>query len=570
MSETKDSSDGVDDGTAISVSTDDNQTREYLRVHPSEDGLDKSAVESQFRHLHELTVSEDSSLFEELSDGSTSAVIECLLVSRDGAQTKIEYYFGVKNGRLDTLKRALRGVFPDTYELREESLCLAEVADLERSKIGDGPVLEQNRRRITGVTYNAKAKRRRDWQVGLDTETTTHPESESVDGGYSDLPLAGVLETMASTSETVIYQTLLEPMTDWTELADQRQGQLKRGRDRLLPRTIGSISTDPNIDHEMTTAEKRRHDAIEMRDAHRSFSATARAAVVTAPSNTKEGYRVAKELASAFGSIGSKSYTIEGRVVVDDNPDRFLSTSIGPPTYEEASGLYENLCNRVVHPPDTDRFTTLAPWAKNRSPGIVVDAQEAPYLCLIGGETVTAEGNRALDVTPGEQTVLPLPPDKRLAIYRDPGLTLGHPVTQDGVALDMRIAVPPETQTKNTLISGTVGSGKSMLGISGFLDNHAATDGLDVLIDPKGGEAIDQYLLAHSIQFGDLDDVYYFDCADILPAFSFFDIRPALDAGISRTTAIDNIVDQYTDILRQIMEGGNYGRAAYVFSAVLS
>ena len=282
------------------------------------------------------------------------------------------------------------------------------------------------------------------------------------------------------------------------------------------------ITSDVDADHEMTEAEKRRCDSLRQRDTHRSFKATNRAAVITSPDDTGTSRRVAEELASAYGSISSKSYTIEGTVLADDD-DRFLSDSENlPPTYRTGSRVFEMMCDRSVCSPDSDRRATLASWMENRSLGTVADAREVPYFCLLGGETVTAEGNRALDMTPGERTVLPLPPDDRLAIYRDPGLTLGHPVTQDGIELDMRVAVPPETQTQHTLISGPTGSGKSTLGISGLLDNHAATEGLDVLIDPKGGDAIDQYLLAHSIRFGNLDDVYYFDCKDFLPAFSFF------------------------------------------------
>ena len=61
----------------------------------------------------------------------------------------------------------------------------------------------------------------------------------------------------------------------------------------------------------------------------------------------------------------------------------------------------------------------------------------------------------------------------------------------------------------------------------------------------------DDYLKAHYAKYGSLDDVYYFDCTETLPALSFFDIRDQLDAGIDRTTAVEDVVDHYIDIGRQ-------------------
>ena len=188
------------------------------------------------------------------------------------------------------------------------------------------------------------------------------------------------------------------------------------------------ITSDVDADHEMTEAEKRRCDSLRQRDTHRSFKATNRAAVITSPDDTGTSRRVAEELASAYGSISSKSYTIEGTVLADDD-DRFLSDSENlPPTYRTGSRVFEMMCDRSVCSPDSDRRATLASWMENRSLGTVADAREVPYFCLLGGETVTAEGNRALDMTPGERTVLPLPPDGRLAVYRTPGFSLGRPV----------------------------------------------------------------------------------------------------------------------------------------------
>ncbi|MGN8214536.1 type IV secretory system conjugative DNA transfer family protein [Halococcus salifodinae] len=557
MTESEHASNEFDEGIATDTSSTADQPRQYIRVYPSEDGLDRTAVESQLRHLHEV--------LQVPSDDTGAATIECLLVSRGSPVTRVEYYFGIENGDLGTLKRELRGVFPDTYELRIESLSLAEIGDPDGIRAtSDESFTRRDEPHIAGVEYHARAERRNDWQVGLDTPDPADggTKDDGGDDSFAYLPLAGVLETMASTSATVVYQSLLEPKDDWTGQADRRQENLKRGRDTFFDRAIADITSDDGTDHEMTEAEQRRSTAVGERESHRSFETTTRAAVITPSDDTETARRVAEELASAFGSIKSRSYAIEGSVFVDN--DRFLSPHLKSTifSYRAGSRVFEAMRNRSVHPPDTDRTLTLDPWTENRSLGTVADAREVPYFCLLGGETVTAEGNRALDMTPGERTVLPLPPDDRLAIYRTPGFTLGRPVTQDGVVTETPIAVPPSVQTQHILMSGITGAGKSTALVTGALDNHEATDGLDILIDPKDGGTVDKYLLAHFIRHGDLDDVYYFDCAEILPAFSFFDIRPALDAGIPRQTAVDNTIDHYLDIVRQVMKGDNFARAA--------
>jgi hypothetical protein len=71
----------------------------------------------------------------------------------------------------------------------------------------------------------------------------------------------------------------------------------------------------------------------------------------------------------------------------------------------------------------------------------------------------------------------------------------------------------------------------------------------------------EDYLRAHYAEHGDLDDIYYFDCAATLPALSFFDIRPQLDAGINRASAVQNVVDHYIELLRGVMGTDRFEQA---------
>ncbi|WP_256393744.1 ATP-binding protein [Natronoarchaeum rubrum] len=108
---------------------------------------------------------------------------------------------------------------------------------------------------------------------------------------------------------------------------------------------------------------------------------------------------------------------------------------------------------------------------------------------------------------------------------------------------------------------GKTGSGKSTSLINAILDNHAATEGADILIDPKGDGMAIEYLRAHYARYGHVENVLYFDCADVLPAFSFFDIRDELDAGVPRDTAVEDTVDHYIEILMQIMGRDRFEQA---------
>jgi hypothetical protein len=55
--------------------------------------------------------------------------------------------------------------------------------------------------------------------------------------------------------------------------------------------------------------------------------------------------------------------------------------------------------------------------------------------------------------------------------------------------------------------------------------------------------------------------VLYFDCGERLPAFSFFDVRDELAAGIPRKTAVENRVDHYVEILEAVMGEEPFQRA---------
>jgi hypothetical protein len=94
-----------------------------------------------------------------------------------------------------------------------------------------------------------------------------------------------------------------------------------------------------------------------------------------------------------------------------------------------------------------------------------------------------------------------------------------------------------------------------------MLENTAATEGADILITPKGDTMATAYLRAHYARYDTLENVYYFDCAETLPAISFFDIRDQLAAGIDRATAVEDLTDHYIEILAGVMGPDRFEQA---------
>ncbi|WP_273837620.1 hypothetical protein [Halococcus sp. PRR34] len=533
----------------------DEQAGSYVAVTPADDPLSAPTVQSQFDRLRRLGQTETDRPWYRglLSGGPEPPTIECLLVSRGGTDAAIEYHFGVDNGDTDALERTLREVFPDSYEFERTSLDLTAACDPSGEATDTTP--RDWSWHVAGVEFHGRAERRNDWQTRL-TPFETFQTEES-----NRVPLAAVLETMAEMDVPMVYQALLQPEADWTPIADARHTRLELARDTRAARISEAIDRmlNPELYEDRTIedispapSDQQRLEELEAKATRRSFAVNARAAAITREQPAVAENAIA-DLTAALSPVSNTTYDIEAEVHTDDE----LHSGTSPPGYR----VFEAIRDRTFRPPDYERRATRLPWRANTSRGIVADVAEAPNFCLLGGEALTTTGTRALATTPGERTALPRPPDERLAVYRTPGLTVGRPQTQDGTAMTDSLAVPPRLQPLHVGWVGKTGSGKSTSLTTAMLDNHAATAGADILIDPKGDGMTTDYLRSHYARFGTLENVYYFDCSSVLPAFSFFDIRDELDADIERTTAVEDKVDHYLDILTQIMGADRFEQA---------
>ncbi|WP_276259024.1 ATP-binding protein [Haloglomus litoreum] len=495
------------------------ESHQYLRIRPANEPLAADRLTAQFTQLHEAI---------------DTPIEFCLTV--DPNADEIAYYVGAPPDSLPTVRRLVQRLTPDDYAITDPDT---------------NPLPDPDDHDCTVAELQGIGERRQDWQTRLrPPQLSDAPEQHDTARveDAPDLALGSVAEGMLDADGRVVYQVLLRPKPDWSAEAEYRVRQLEHDEDTLSQRAfktlVGPTDPDDRGDDSTTTPAHlkgdtgsrpgTRIDAILAKSSNRSFEVNGR--LLTTGPNADA---TARELASGFAAVGGDFYRVGHRLHTDDEAAD-LAEAITNSEFREADSLTSTLRKRL-------------PLGSNCDPSIVADATTVAHFCLLDGSELSEQARRAFSTLPEERTGIQLPDEHTLAHYDDPGLPIGHPLTTDSTALDRTLSLPPALQPLHVAWFGKTGAGKSTSLVNAILENQHATDGADILIDPKGDGMPAEYLRAHYADHGDLDDVYYFDCADTLPALSFFDIRPQLEAGISRASAVQNVVDHYVEVLRGVM-----------------
>ncbi|WP_225333329.1 ATP-binding protein [Halomicrobium urmianum] len=517
------------------------ETTTYLTITPADDPLDPGTISTGFQRLHQLDHPADQSLLDRLTPGSPTPTIEVLLVADPTDETTVEYAVTIDPPELlAPLERTLRDCLPTSYELTETDVHPA--VDLLHTDTDATPD-------YSAVEFHGRPDHPKDWQTRLTPFTTFYEDAstETVDTTTNRgsttaddhrVPLSGLVEILAQADTPAVVQLLLEPMADWTAQAEERRHALEHGTDATSDAIVSALVGQAE-EYEPPAPDRQRFEELAAKNARRSFVVNARALVHDSPTTTT----LAHDLGTAFGHVGHTTYDVVA--TEPDDPTRIL----------------EAIRDRTVHQPDYDGLTARLPGMNTTSRGIVADATEVGSFCLVDGTALTAAGQRALDPIPGERQATPAPPADVLTTYQDSSLPLGRPQTQNATARDEPVTLPPELQPLHLAWFGKTGSGKSTSLLTAILHNYAATDGADILIDPKGDGMATDYLRAHYERYGHLENVLYFDCAEVIPAISVFDIRDELAAGVDRTTAVEDTVDHYLEMLTQIMGQERFDQA---------
>ncbi|WP_458206701.1 type IV secretory system conjugative DNA transfer family protein [Haladaptatus sp. NG-SE-30] len=525
-------------------------TRTVLRIQPTTDPLTPDALTSQFRRLHSITKSDDRSITRQLLSRTASVphTVEWLLIAQpDGT---LDYSVDLPMNTdadaddyspLNAVEGTLRTLFPDSYELDRETISLASALGVATDTDSDTPPTDEPH--IAAVEFAGTGDRRNDWQTALT------PFDALADDDNARPPLAAITETLATASVPVVFQVLLRPKPDWTTEAGVWQRKLEKGETSVIGKLVEAwfVPTETRRDTTTTPGDtlsdgtQRRLDSIDERDTRHSFELNVRA-VAVAEDDPSEATQTVEALATTLTPIDGAEY----RLTAETHP----ATDTGGST--SATDVLDDLLTAAFHDDPTGLRTRL-PGGGTTSPVIVADPTEVGSFCALDGSAVTAAGSRALALTPSERTAVPRPPIDQLDAYYGDGFLLGYPLTQDGTPHAKPISLPAEFQPLHSVLLGKTGSGKTTLAINALLKNHGTTDGATIIVEPKGDGMTTDYLRAHYARFGHLDDILYFDCSSVLPAFSFFNIEDEIAAGVSRTTAVEDRVDHYLEMLAQIM-----------------
>ncbi|MFC7166886.1 ATP-binding protein [Halospeciosus flavus] len=486
--------------------------RTYIRIRPTDATLAAATLTAQHRRLHHL-------LQPPRGWRATPPTLELLLVSSEA--NTVDYYAGITDPeKHDGLERVLRSLFPDAYEF-DRVTCADSWLAAPAHAAGS----------VATIEYHGRGDHPKDWQTQLT------PYETFVADEHGRVPLASVVEALATSETPAVYQVLLRAKPDWTRAARNRVIALEAYQDTVIDQVTNAIMGPPESDVRLPPADETRIEEIQAREAHTTFETAVRVAAFG-----EGAVQLTETLQSAFVEVGRSTYTIRPR----QNTGR------------RAKAVFSQIEKRAF---PTRTLRNRLPIARRTRSTIVADCTEIANFTMLDGNALTDAGVRSVGSTPSEQSPVTRPPAKQLETYQTAGMTLGYPLDEDGTPDSTPIALPPSLQPMHLAWFGKSGSGKTVAIINAILDAVASTEGVNIIVDWKGDGLGEEYCAAHYARYGTLDNVSYFDCARVLPAFSFFDIRDELAAGISRTTAVEDRVDHYIEILTQLMGRERFDQA---------
>ncbi|WP_458207700.1 hypothetical protein [Haladaptatus sp. NG-SE-30] len=569
--------------------------RTYLEIRPTETQLNPTDVVQAMDVLYSLLNERTKTGLRHALTRSTHVPrIEWLLVADGRPDSSVRYLVGSTDDELLVdLEGVLRTCFPQTYEFSEVEFHPRFVEDHLPLVAQDGhstPTTSATARETTettdtqtvdphrlakpyaaGVEYEGNATMRQDWQLPLTAlyertqgtmsakrnhTTTSRTKRSNVQTQSARIPLATLIEAISTAEVPVVYQVVCRLRGDDHTSAEVHCTNLEQGTvtigDRIWNELFPEAASD---DADPPQMYRDRLEAIRDRDLRRTLTVSACAVALTRHT-PDQADQVARRLASTLGHLGGSDHTITGRVATDSAGRTYGETP-------EGTQIYDALCERTVDDPTYETTKSAFPFTSNTSTGLIVTPAELPGFCLLDGGALTPSGKRALATRYAERTGLVLPSPQELARYVPPGQAIGMPLTHDRHPYGHALCIRPEDQRRHAFIVGDTGSGKSILMMMAALTNLDATDGPDIFFFHKAGTATELLQMYHGT-YGRLDDereILYFDLTEVLPALSFFDIRPLLEAGVSREEARSRKAGHYEEILAGVMGGKQYSRA---------
>jgi DNA helicase HerA-like ATPase len=430
------------------------------------------------------------------------------------------------------------------------------------------------------VKWEGEAEEMDDWMTPLATGDHDS-DGQPSDRMFSLSPLSTLFDHLTECVEPTAYQVVFEPKDTWSRRRDERMNDIQRDNDgNILDKAIQEALSEVDVE-ELNNQDRSpppRIEQMEEKSGQNAFSVNVRAVSLDAlahmgtdplaeegPADThgstaphSRGAEIKSELSSLtalLDPLDGEFYSIEGRYVTDEEE-----------RLETVLQFFRGDIETAVDDSSLIGWFDDAHW-----PELVLSPDELANLILTPpGGHLSKTSQRGTQAKAIEQEPLPKPDPDILQQYQGvDGVQLGYALDEDRDHDGEPVVVPTEKLTEHYLRAASTGHGKSIGVINDMLSLRKTTSGPNVLVDPKGGRMAYNYLRSHYVEFGDLEDVYFFRVPDNLPAISFFDIRPQLANGQDRKTAIQDTINHFHDILRMIMGYSVYD-GAFVAKEIIS
>ncbi|GAB3421948.1 ATP-binding protein [Haloparvum alkalitolerans] len=407
-----------------------------------------------------------------------------------------------------------------------------------------------------GVRWCGAASRKQDWMTSLTPFTTedTNDDLSSVD--QPGAALASLIDHLMEATAPTAFQVVFQRRARWQSDAEVRKEDLVDGRDTFFQELVGPLlevedQRSDQDDRQLSESVEKRIEYIDAKNAKRSFTANIRAVGVPTDGTRDDLDARMDSLLPVFDPLDGPFYEVEGK--------RLRDTGFREKTKErKARAALQRFLDREL---TTGR-------GKTRPELILGGAELANFVLVPSSEQLTVEGTRGTRAEQQSRNPLPWPNPDLIQQFQE-GMAIGYALDENGEPRPDPIRIPPDLLPTHYGRFASTGGGKSKAIINDALSLRETTGGPVVLVDPKGDGMCENYLRCHYERFEGLDDVYHFRVPETIPAFSFFDIRPALAAGRNRADAIQDKVDHFHDILRMIMGREQYGQA-FVANEILS
>ncbi|WP_436932028.1 ATP-binding protein [Halosimplex halobium] len=376
-------------------------------------------------------------------------------------------------------------------------------------------------------------------------------------------PLSVLLEQAVHTDSPFVFQAIFKPRKDWTKEAEVHKRNLKMGnhgtlsafKNELARQAFGTSEQERRNIHRGDISEQvggsvsdsesnkisgSRMTQIDHKQPTTTFDLSLRAAC---------DEETVQSISNAFTSLSGPYYGIEGDILLRNDKE---FARLCHSRFPNGSGL-------------TERF-------KKGDPVICSSPDELANFVVVPHTDALPRASRGSSGgSPDARSPLTATDEDLLSQYSR-GMNIGYAETAVDNRPNIPIRLSAEQLTHHVLRAATTGGGKTTAMINDALSAHEAFDGPTFIFDKKGGSMSTEYKRAHFKKFGSLDNVVHIKVPgpeDEVLAFPYFDIRPQLAAGVSRSVAIQEKVDRYNELLVYVL-GDELTQQAFVAQEILN